>query len=119
LQSRGLSEVELSDVGADLNDQELDRLLEALEKRVNLQVKPLADRQIEILNKLDQGITRQNRAEISIALQEKDLTRFREELNRGLAAVRREMKDRRQIWVALASSLPGLIAIFLVYYLRG
>lgn len=102
-----------------LDDRELERLLGALEDRVKLQLKPLDDRQTEILQKLNRIEERYEHSNVELAVMKAKIDRFETDLNGTAIALRREMKDRRALWVAFAGALPGLIALFLVYFLRG
>jgi len=114
-------------------DESTQQLIEALEERFGLQLKPIEARQQEILDELKSRRDEVHTLQTQTALSQDRIKRYEQDLNRGLSTIRKDLADgikeleekiksRNKVlapaFAALASITALLLGIF-VYWLRS
>ncbi len=97
-------------------------LVDALEQRVRLQLKPIEARQKEMLDEFKSWRTKMQTLETQAAIFERALDRQEQDLNRGLAAIRKELdeklKGRSKMLGAAFTVLATVTAILLALVIK-
>lgn len=113
-------------------DDSTQQLLEALEQRVRLQLKPIERRQDEILDELKARRDQVQTLETQTALSNDRIKRYEEDLTNALSAIRRDVAYKHKVleekiddshkrFAPLLAAVPGILALLLglaVYWLR-
>ncbi len=115
-------------------DEATKQLVDALEHSVQLQLKPIEDRQEEILSEVKQIRQRHQALETQAALSKDRISRYESDLTKGLSAIRKsvdakvaglekQLKDRNRLltpmFAALASITVVLVGLFVRWLLMG
>jgi len=114
-------------------DEPTQQLIEALEQRFRLQLKPIEARQGEMLDEFKAWRSQMQTLETQAALSQDRIKRYEEDLNRGLKAIRKDLADRTEDleekivssdrrYAPMFAAVPGILALLLgifVYWLRS
>lgn len=102
-------------------DESTRQVVKALERSIELQLKPIQDRQEEILDELRSSRQRSQTLETEHALMKDRVDRLKRDLDKGLDSVRRQVADTNKRYAPLFAAIPGIVALLLglaVYFLR-
>jgi len=110
-------------------DEATQQLIEALEERFGLQLKPIEARQQEILDELKSRRDEVHTLQTHTALSQDRIKRYEQDLTRGLSAIRKDfaegmegleekIRDRNKLLAPMFAALASVTAILLVVVLR-
>ncbi len=96
-------------------DESTQQLLEALEQRVRLQLKPIESRQQEMLTEFRTWRAEMQDLKTESVLFRRDMDELKKDLDEGLSSIRRDftqkMNDRNKVLTPMFAAIAGVVTI--------